>query len=345
MLEQFRIADFIEWHENKTLNLNPDFQRGEVWTPPARIMLIDTILRNLPVPKIFIRTKIDKTKRISIKEIVDGQQRLRAILDFANDKITLSRQTIEFSGLRFTTLPEELQDKFLSYPLAVDQLINASDAVVLDIFARLNSYNVKLNAPELRHAAYQGDFKTAAHNKALGYFDFWSSIRIFTNREMVRMEHDALVAEMMVFMLQGVSDGGAGKIDKAYKTYDPDGKFDRESIEKNFDSIMKFVSDELATRIGVSAIFKPPHLLMLFAAVAHSMVGIPKGSLDILPDRKPVSADINLAADRLWELGAIISSSEEPETHKDFWRASRATTQRVASRKLRFQPIYDAITA
>lgn len=344
MLEQFRVADFIAWQEGKTLKLNPEFQRGSVWTPAARIMLIDTILRDLPVPKIFIRTKIDKIKKTSIKEIVDGQQRLRAILDFSDDKITLSKRTNEFAGYKFSTLPEELQEKFLSYPLAVDQLINASDAIVLDIFARLNSYNVKLSAPELRHAAYQGDFKTAVHNAALKYFDFWSQYGIFSNRQMVRMENDALVAEMMEFLVQGVSDGGSEKIDRAYKLYDADGSFEKELVEHNFEIVLNFIRDEFASRLSDATILQPPHLLMLFASTAHALIGIPKGALNDIPDQKPISADLNLAADRLSELSAIINSTEEPSLHKDFWRASRASTQRIASRKLRFSPVYDAIT-
>jgi uncharacterized protein with ParB-like and HNH nuclease domain len=90
MLEQFRISDFLEWHEAKSLKLNPDFQRGSVWTPAAKMMLIDTILRDLPIPKIFIRSRIDRETRKTIREVVDGQQRLRAIIDFASDKMGTS---------------------------------------------------------------------------------------------------------------------------------------------------------------------------------------------------------------------------------------------------------------
>lgn len=344
MLEQFRITDFIAWRDAKALKLNPEFQRGSVWSPAARIMLIDTILRDLPVPKIFIRSKIDKITKSSIKEIVDGQQRLRAILDFADDKITLSKRTKEFSGYKFSTLSDELQEKFLSYPLAVDQLINAKDEVVLDIFARLNSYNVKLNAPELRHAAYQGDFKNSAHEIALEYFDFWTKYRVFSNREMVRMENDALVAEMYIFLLQGVSDGGAEKIDRAYRKYDPEDAFDKDVIEAKFRDVMHVIVTELAPRLGDATMLKPPHLLMLFASVAHAQFGIPQGMLDVLPVGKPLSADLNLAADRLADLSRIIDSKEEPENLKDFWRASKSSTQRIASRKMRFLPLFEAIT-
>ena len=109
ILEQYRIADFLEWHREKKLKLNPDFQRGSVWTPAARTFLIDTILRGFPIPKIYLRTAVDTDTKQSYREVVDGQQRLRAIIDFANDKFALSKRAGEFSGLRYSTLESDRQ--------------------------------------------------------------------------------------------------------------------------------------------------------------------------------------------------------------------------------------------
>ncbi|WP_408587723.1 DUF262 domain-containing protein [Novosphingobium sp.] len=345
MLEQFRISDFLEWNSSKSLKLNPDFQRGSVWTPTARIMLIDTILRDLPIPKIFIRSKIDTTTKRTIREIVDGQQRLRAIIDFSDDKITLSKRAKEFEGYKFSSLPLELQERFLSYPLAVDQLVNADDTTVLDIFARLNSYNVKLNAAELRHAGYQGDFKIAVHENAIRLLDFWENYHIFSKRDMVRMENDSLVAEMFITLTQGVSDGGAEKIDRAYKKYDSDGQFDRQEFERKFVDTMNLISSEIAPRLSNHAVLQPPHLLMLFASISHSLHGLPQGGLDGLPNRQPILPDANIVADRLSELSQVILAKEEPATLKEFWRASRSSTQRISSRKARFLPYYLAVTS
>ncbi len=344
MLEQFRISDFLEWNESKGLKLNPDFQRGSVWSPAARIMLIDTILRDLPVPKIFIRSLVDRITKRTVREVVDGQQRLRAIIDFAADRITLSSRAKEFAGLKFSTLSVELQDRFLEYPLAVDQLINASDERVLDIFARLNSYNIKLSAPELRHAAYQGEFRTSVHENSVSYLEFWSKSGVFSYRDMVRMESDALVAEMYITLLEGVSDGGSVQIDRMYKKYDPVGRFNREEVEQRFSITLGYISKILAPRLADRNVLKPPHLLMLFAAVAHAQYGIPQGRLEDSFARKFLRLDANLTAQRLSELSILISSKEEPENEKEFWRASRSSTQRIASRRPRFATYFRAVT-
>src|SRR3546814_15892 len=110
-LEQYRIADFLDWHKEKRLVLNPEFQRGSVWTAAAKTYLIDTILRQLPMPKVYLRTRVDLESKKSIREVVDGQQRLRAIIEFSDDKFALSKRAGEFAGTRYSTLQTELQER------------------------------------------------------------------------------------------------------------------------------------------------------------------------------------------------------------------------------------------
>ena len=94
--DQYPISDILAWMKDKTLVLNTDFQRRSVWPPSARVFLIDTILRDCPMPNIYIRTKTDLKTRRGYREVVDGQQRLRAINDFASDRLQLSNRVKEF---------------------------------------------------------------------------------------------------------------------------------------------------------------------------------------------------------------------------------------------------------
>jgi uncharacterized protein with ParB-like and HNH nuclease domain len=75
------INDFREWYEASVLVLAPKFQRRSVWPDKARSYLIDTVLRDLPMPKLFMRQEIDDSGR-TIREIVDGQQRIRTVLAY-----------------------------------------------------------------------------------------------------------------------------------------------------------------------------------------------------------------------------------------------------------------------
>ena len=203
ILEQYRVSDFLEWHQKKALILSPDFQRGDVWSPAAKTFLIDTILRQLPIPKVYLRTRVDVVTRKSIREVVDGQQRLRAIMSFAEDGFALSKRASEFAGKKYSTLTPEQQESFLGYAIAVDQLLNASTDDVLEVFARLNSYTVTLNAPEKRHGKYQGEFKWAVRSASRAWASFWEEFDVLSVRERVRMMDDSLTAEMFGVCLKG----------------------------------------------------------------------------------------------------------------------------------------------
>ena len=88
----YSINDFLEWHDKGQLVLSPKFQRRSVWTDNAKSYLIDTIVRGKPIPKVFIRQSINVSSRQSIREIVDGQQRLRTIISFLNDGFVINKR-------------------------------------------------------------------------------------------------------------------------------------------------------------------------------------------------------------------------------------------------------------
>ena len=151
----YSINDFVEWDRQNQLQLNPTFQRRSVWSDKAKSYLMDTIVRGKPIPKFFIRRKLNVTTKTSVREVVDGQQRLRTILSFIKDGFVIAKaHHPELGGLRFSQLPKDVQGQVLGYEIAVDLLINLPDPEVLDIFSRLNSYAVILNEQEKLNAQY-----------------------------------------------------------------------------------------------------------------------------------------------------------------------------------------------
>ncbi len=339
LLEQYRIADFLDWHKEKRLELNPNFQRGSVWTPAARSYLIDSVLRKLPIPKVYLRTKIDVTTKKTVREVVDGQQRLRAIIEFADDKFALTKRAGEFVGAKYTTLGAELQEAFLGYPIAVDQLLNSSDTDVLEVFSRLNSYSVALNPAEKRHAKFQGDLKWQIRKASTDWASLWEEFSILTTRDRVRMQDDSLVAEMLGYLLEGVGDGAQTDIDGLYKKYDEDFSAEDPSL-KNLYDVLTYASTELAPSLKETSVLRAPHFLMLFAACAAMIVGIPEGKIEFATQPGAL-APAETVVDNLLYLSAIIDLDEPPaqQSMSAFWSASKANAHRVASRKIRF-PIY-----
>lgn len=326
----------------KKLRLNPDFQRGSVWVPAARVYLIDTILRGLPVPKIYLRTTIDTDTQASVRDVVDGQQRLKAILDFAADGYRLTSRAKEFDGLTYSTLSAEQKTQFLEYPLAVEQLLNATENDVLEVFARLNSYNVTLNPAEKRHAKFQGKFKWHVREVAREWSELWKDYGLLSTRQRVRMEDDVTMAQMFMIVIDGVRDGGADKIDRFYKSRDEEFPEAEESTEK-VNSVLTLISDKIIGDISGTALGTTPQLLMLFAAAAHRMFGIPNGELEDAGDAGVGVGDLPDIRANLQALISALTAESAPERLANFVNRSTASTQRIASRRVRYKVFYDAL--
>lgn len=326
----------MEWDEKRQLKLNPDFQRGPVWPVTARTFLVDSILRQLPIPKIYLRTRVDLETKRSFREVVDGQQRLRAILDFGNNKFALGSRANEYATKRYDDLTPEEKERFLGYTISVDQLINASDADVLEVFSRLNSYTVPVNPAELRHAKYQGEFKWAVHDKARQWSTLWEDYKVVGTRQAVRLLSDSLMAEMYGVLLEGVRDGGQPKINSLYERHDE--SYTRGKIDDKIDLVLEWILHSYRDALMQTPISSAPHFLMLFAATAHVFWGIPEGDLESLPARgKAADSDVSLAL--LSQIGEVLGSDDPPRGAVPFWSASASSTQRIASRRVRF-PVY-----
>ena len=343
MLEVYTIADIVEWLDTKVMIPNPVFQRRFFWPPAAKSYFIDSILRNRPVPNVYFRTQVDlKTKR-TYREVVDGQQRLRTIQEFVHNNLTLNRRAGEFSGQKYEDLETEQQAELLSYQIGAFQLINANDDVVVDVFKRLNSYGLNVNAQELRHGKYTSEFKWAVEDASKKWAILWDKYNIISINQRLRMADDELMAQLFGIVMDGVKDGGQPNIEKIYKKYDKDFPIDTvEKVDTVIDYIIKTFDDLLNTPLS-----RPPQFMMLFAAVANACIGIADGDMgDEMPPRdNRALSNVEMARANLQSLVNVLELDED-EIHERFHAfklASAGTTQRIKTRKVRFQFMYRAL--
>jgi hypothetical protein len=329
-----QITDIIQWYRKKELVINDKFQRYSVWKPQAKVYLIDTILNELPIPKIFIRSIIDPKKQIGVREVVDGQQRIRAIMDFADNKLRLTSKSENFQGLIYNDLDEDQKNIFLGYTVVVEQLLNASDDDVIDIFSRINSYTVSLNDAEKRHALYQSDFKFFVRNLSIKYRWFIEKYSVFTIQQRFRMADDTFFAEVCSILLNGVTDGGANKIDSLYKNQTDDLFNSKEPVEilKKIDEIITYLDSNLSDVLKTN-FNKQYQLLMIIAAYAYLKYNISEGQIGSMPEKKQIAKN-EVIVNRLHELEIALNNRDAKI--KQFIDASTASTQRIASRKIRF---------
>lgn len=339
--QTYTIADCLKWYDDGELILNPKFQRGSVWAPQARSYLIDSILRGYPIPKLLIRTTVDRDTRRTIRDVVDGQQRLRTIIDFSEGKIALGAKAKEYHGLRYADLDAELKDSFLAYKLTCEQLINASDEDVLEVFVRINSYAVPVTEAELRNARFENDFSDLVKETVAAVPELWR-IGVISERDRVRMVDQSVIAELFAFMSRGVTDGSEADITRFYsavrsvpRTELPDQSVLVETIRLGVDLLEGMQGEPLVQR---------PHLLMLVAALLYAKDQLPAGKIDYakVPPRDTLLNDRDAAKQSLRTLNVALSVDQD-SGHFVAFREARTTTQRMRSRQVRFEYLTAAL--
>lgn len=305
------IQDIINLKRQEELNLNPWYQRRSVWNDNQKSYLINTLFARKPIPTIYIRHTIDLDKGKSIKEVVDGQQRIRAIISFYENEIgTIYPETNQ--RVKFSSLTNPQKRLFLMTPIPVGYLQGASDADVIDIFARINSVAKSLNAQEKRNAKYSGFFKQFCLNESTKRLEFFRQYDIFSANDFARMNEVLFMSDLVINLMDGLTRYSSGNVDKYYKTYDNDFLRGAE-ISSKLDSLFN-VLIQLEPRIIKDTIFKRQPIFFSLVMALSDCIGninvdkLAQGILDI---------------DGLYHLD--IADKEQEDI--DFYAAVSATTQ------------------
>lgn len=213
------VSWFANRHNEDKLELSAPFQRNPVWSPRQKAYLIDTILRGFPIPELYMQ-EFANAEGQDRYVVVDGQQRLRACLEFLDGQVTFDPEdSPDFADMGFADLNAEQKKSLYNYSFVVRILPEMPEADLRGMFQRLNRNVVALNPQELRHATYWGQFITSAE-KVSGD-DRWSVCRLFTPNDIRRMLDIEFVSELMVAYLHGVQNKKT-TLEDWYQAYEVD---------------------------------------------------------------------------------------------------------------------------
>ena len=181
------------------IDLQPDFQRGEVWGKPKKQRLVDSILRDWHVPPIHV---IESSKA-GKQEVLDGQQRLASIRDFVDGEFPVDG-TIEplqpeiqvLNGKRYEQLPKEWKRKFNQFTIRVFRIVDYGSSEPAELFFRLNQ-PTSLTGAEQRNAFFG---PVRAQIKEL--------VRLLENKSLVgfsnsRMSYDDVLSRAVLAVERG----------------------------------------------------------------------------------------------------------------------------------------------
>ena len=261
----YRIRDRVE--------MDPLYQReGDIWNPDKKQLLIDTIINQFDVPKIYLHKfskPIERDGKTYDYAVIDGKQRLTAIWDFIDAQFALANDfsylkaeddgtVVAVGGLTYADLGRkhpDIKTDFDAYTLDVVCVETDDIELIEDLFSRLNEA-VPLSAPEKRNAR-PGPLPSAV--RAIAKHDFFVDNLPFSNK---RYRHFDLAAKkLLITHKDDVSDTKKMYLDKFF---DDSESFKTELVERytshinlaleNMNAIFVH-GDNLLRQIGMAVLY------------------------------------------------------------------------------------------
>jgi hypothetical protein len=259
------ISWFRDRYLDRSLTIKPPYQRRPVWAMKQKCYLIESILLGFPIPEIYLQ-KTTSAEGLNRYAIVDGQQRIRAILQFVGvdsdpqeeefNKFVLDKlpNSSPWKNKSFADLTSTEKSSFYGYELAVRQLQTDSDGELRDMLERLNKYLTPPKPQELRNARFSGPLVRMV--EALANDEYWTENRIVSPQLIRRMGDFEFISELLIGVLHGPQAGSAAVIDEYYLTYEdyddefPEQRRAKKFFEETLELIRKVFPDIKETRWG-----------------------------------------------------------------------------------------------
>ena len=218
------VQDIVNLYKNGQLNLSPGFQRDSVWTERDRSKLIDSIIRNYPLPAIFLYCR-EHNGQI-VYDVIDGKQRIETILMFMGllrgkrfrAKVQMSDDE-ELTWITWDSLRRRQQQPMITGYKLLTIEVDGDLHDIIDVFVRINSTGKALTTAEKQHAKYyNSEFLKTAARVASKYEDYFVKSDIISAGQITRMKHIELICELMISIGQGEVINKKAALDKIMAT-------------------------------------------------------------------------------------------------------------------------------
>lgn len=196
--QTFTIRRLSEMVASGRLDLNPDWQRGSVWTQGQKPKLIDSLDNGYPIPSIILWTR-PRGNTV----MVDGKQRTETIVDFIADGFAA------YDDDWFSGRSEEAQQAFLDIEIhALVFRVCVDEDFIVEYFERINSGAKQLSNGELINSLCMKPIVASTHTHFFSPGDFnteWSAVFSQPSTEAKRMKHHEDTVPYLTSSLFGVA--------------------------------------------------------------------------------------------------------------------------------------------
>jgi hypothetical protein len=249
------IATFWENYQLTKYNFEPPYQRpSKVWSESKNSFLIDTILKNFPMPPIFLHQHIESETGKTMYDVIDGKQRLGAIIAFIKNEI---RTPDDFNsdnfgddrlaGIYFRDLERtEISDWkkiFWRYEITIEYIDTDQLEIVNNIFDRLNRNGEPLTKQELRNAKFNSTNIYTLIKELCKLHEFNV---VFDKIQKNRLEHEEFVSELLCSLIENqvIAGDNPELLDEKYESLSNDQSFNQQipQLTQEFTAITKLLT-------------------------------------------------------------------------------------------------------
>lgn len=218
--QTWSIAEIYQKIKEGKLILDPDYQRRAIWNVEKKTAFIESLYMEIMIPPIYVveipgEDILDENKY----EVVDGKQRLTAIMEFVKGSLRLNERNLEyyadiFGGKVFSeireTAPEDTTQMLSSVLDIYVITANSPEFTKYDIFARLNKGAEKLKVNEIRRAIYKsaitGFITSFVEDQQRNNKEIYN--KIFSDNDIKRYEdYGRFYRSLAFFMCANTDDG------------------------------------------------------------------------------------------------------------------------------------------
>lgn len=237
----WNVNQCVKAYKNGTMRFDNCIQRGYVWDNKRASLLVDSCIRDYPIPAIYTIRTDEKVKTpkgmVSVYDCIDGKQRITTLYRFMSDEFALSGlepyayddgTEYELNGKKFSDLNEDLQDSIKSYGLTVYYFTDITDEEVAEMMSRLNNGKVLTGTENARIKSKNLDIikKIASHKLLMDNLSP-TIIKGYGNEDIV---------VKLALLLNDQTELSSKNVRQAYEEY----QFDEDTANK-LTSIIDFV--------------------------------------------------------------------------------------------------------
>ncbi|WP_081724576.1 DUF262 domain-containing protein [Asticcacaulis sp. YBE204] len=326
----------------KQIDLDPEFQRRNVWNSKSKSIFIESLLLGIPIPQILLSSKPNQKNNFVV---LDGKQRLLTIKEFIDGKLPNGR-IFKLRNLRVLKDIEGKSWKDLeddsewSYRLLNETIRTAvirgwkDERVLYEIFYRLNSGSVKLSPMELRMSLHPGEF--------LKFIIKWTEKPKNLHKILGKKASDPRMADVELavrFLAFNMFDGAYRGDLKAFldeTCIDFNSKFSDKTFSTAVETALESMEGAIAVGIEEFGLKKFCRKIV----DGNFETRFNRAIFDVLVGSMQNSGIRKFAKDHPGELLRVFT---EVSSDNDFTRAVETTTKSTSATHLRFERWYKAV--